>query len=262
MEAAEILGDIDACQGALPFLANDGRMHLADTRLTVFRSEQDWAIFVEIPHYCEGSEDFHNWVGSAGTGLIEDDGTWSDEVNGRPLLEAAQIEEAQDAPLWKYGVGNEPWKTWVADRSGFSIIFKGERRDFTPTEADYAAAGITFSDQQTGPGSIEPGYLLRFLCHHLNHPFFVSEEELRASLHSSPDLKLFIQTLHWQHPVFLMDSWREDPFFEEHHIVRLPGFQILSRAIASGDLTEWNSQDPAAFTTYWKNLEAIRRENL
>ena len=94
MEAPEILEHIDACQGVLPFLANDGRMHLADTRLTVFRSSQDWAVFVEIPHYSDGTADFHNWVGGAGSCLTEGDCTWGGEIGGSSL-----VEEVADAPL-------------------------------------------------------------------------------------------------------------------------------------------------------------------
>lgn len=254
MEAQEILEHIDSCQGVLPFLSNDGRQHLADTRLTVFRSPDDWAIFVEIPHYCTGNEDFLNWVGGAGTCLIEGDCTRGEEFYDKSLFE-----EVTDAPLWKLAVKpDDHWKTWIGDRARFSIMFKGERHDFMPNDADYAAAGIGFRDKRTGPGSIEPGCLLRFLCHHLGHPFFASEDDLRSLLHNSPDLEVFIQTRHWQHPVYLADG--DDEFFEEHYICNIPCFQILSRAIASGDLTEWNNQNPAMFNTHWGNLEAIRHE--
>lgn len=95
---------------------------------------------------------------------------------------------------------------------------------------------------------------------HLNHPFFASEAELRSLLHDSSDLDVFLQTRYWHHPVYLVDG--EDEFFKEHYISNIPCFQILSRAIASGDLTEWNSQDPATFSTHWENLEAIRNGNL
>ncbi len=258
MEAQEILQHIDSCQGTLPFLANDGRAHLADTRLTVFRSSRDWAVFVEIPHYSDGTVDFHNWVGGAGSCLLEGGFSWGGELG-----ESSLFEEVADAPLWKYGVGNEPWKTWLGDRASFSILFKGQRFDFTPTEADYRAAGIIFKEKRTGPDSIEPGCLLRFLCHHLDHPFFASETELRTLLHDTPDLEVFIQTRHWHHPVYLVDGKdEEDGFFKEDYISNIRCFQILSRAIASGDLTEWNSQDTTTFNTHWEKLEAIRSQNI
>ena len=75
MNAEEILEQMDSCQGVFPFLANDGRMHLADARLTVFRSPNNWAVFVEIPHYSDGEREFCNWIGGAGNCLIEGDCT-------------------------------------------------------------------------------------------------------------------------------------------------------------------------------------------
>jgi hypothetical protein len=83
--------------------------------------------------------------------------------------------------------------------------------------------------------------LLRFLCHHLDHPFFNSEDYLRSiidTFQSSPSepiyhqtglshhLSLFLQTRQWQHTDF------------EECPSNVPGFHILARDIASGDLEE------------------------
>ncbi len=37
---------------------------------------------------------------------------------------------------------------------------------------------------------------------------------------------------------------------------QVPGFQILARAIETGDLSEWRRQDPTAFNTDWAIYEA------
>ncbi|HEX8549939.1 MAG TPA: hypothetical protein VF681_00150 [Abditibacteriaceae bacterium] len=153
-------------------------------------------------------------------------------------------------------MGNEPWKTWLGDRAGFSILFKGERFDFKPTDADYQAAGIVFKEKRTGPDSIDPGCLFRFLCHHLNHPFFAEEAQLRSFSDNSTELEVFIQTRHWHHPVYMVDA--DDGTFEDDYICNIPCFQILARAIASGDLAEWSNQDSTTFNTHWESLEAIR----
>ena len=103
---------------------------------------------------------------------------------------------------------------WIGDRSHFSVIIKGKRYDFKPTKEDYLAAGITFPDDRTGPDSLRPIDLIRFLCHHLNHPFFVSEDYLRYLLDKlaveaikkrnwfslGQEMSLFFQTREWQHP--------------------------------------------------------------
>jgi hypothetical protein len=256
-EATEILEHIDSCQSELPFLSNDGRMHLTDARLSVFRSDTDWAVFVEVPHYCDHSMEFTNWVGGTGNCLRAGDWVWPDALNTRPLLA-----EAPDVPLWKYGVRHEPWKSWLADRDVFSVMVKNWRFDFAPTEDEYAAAGIYFDNFRSGAGSLEPGYLLRFLCHHLRHPFFAAERELRHLMRNGHEMELFIQTHHWQHPTFLVDPWDNDALLAGHHIRELEGFQILSRAIAWGDRYEWDNQDPERFTTNWESLESLRYEVL
>lgn len=53
---------------------------------------------------------------------------------------------------------------------------------FSPTEDDYRAAGLIL--EGSGPGSLPLSALLRFLCHHLNHPFFACEDYLRYLLNN------------------------------------------------------------------------------
>lgn len=251
MSSDDILDFLDARQDGLLWLGNDGRQHLTDARLTVFRSDTDWAVFIELPDYEAQIGDSYNWVGGVGT-CWEDGYLRYSAANDRPLYE-----ENPARPLWEQdGGAHETGRgAWLGDRAGFSLILDGEPLDFAPTVQDYADAGIFFPNEKSGPGSLPPGYLLRFLCCHLKHPFFAPEAALRQTMGHCRHLPLFLQT-GWRHPVFLVVG--DDDFFSGDYVCNIPCFQVLARAIASGDLTEWNKQDPATFNTDWQSLEIIR----
>ena len=162
MKAKEILKHLDENMDI--DLANPN-FDLADTRMTVFRSEKNWVIFIELVGATVGAYEgvsiyaFGNCIGQQGF------------IEQRSLFSTPE-----DAPLTdKDGI-------WIGDRSQFSVIIRGKRYDFKPTKEDYLAAGITFPDDRAGPDSLRPIDLIRFLCHHLNHPFFVSEDYLRYLL--------------------------------------------------------------------------------
>lgn len=162
-----------------------------------------------------------------------------------------------DAPLWK----EDEYVHWLADRAGFSVFVKEQRFDFTPAPEDYERAGIVFEDDQSGPNSINPGQFLRFVSVALDHPFFLSKEELHALIlpdiePHEPQMSLLLQTNHWQHPLWVDRMGDEDGWVEN-----IPCWQILSRAIASGHLSEWNAQDTLKFNTDWASLERIYRKN-
>ncbi|MEZ8218774.1 hypothetical protein B0813_002311 [Candidatus Fervidibacteria bacterium JGI MDM2 SSWTFF-3-K9] len=241
MKAKEILKHLDEHMGDELTLVNPNRQ-LADTRMTVFRSNKNWVIFFElvgtIKEIFEGVEiyAYGNCIGQQGF------------IETRSLFSVPE-----DAPLFdEEGI-------WIGDRSHFSVIIKGKRYDFKPTKEDYLAAGITFPDDRTGPNSLRPIDLIRFLCHHLNHPFFVSEDYLRYLLDKlaveaikkrdwcslGQEMSLFFQTREWQHPDLALE---EKPSQMEY-------FQVLARAIERGDPSELKKLDPSTFNTDWRKVE-------
>jgi len=242
MKAKEILKHLDENMDIDLTLANPN-FDLADTRMTIFRSEKNWVIFIELVGTDRGAYEgvsiyaFGNFIGQQG--FIE---------------ERSLFSTPEDAPLTdKDGI-------WIGDRSQFSVIIRGKRYDFKPTKEDYLAAGITFPDDRTGPGSLRPIDLIRFLCHHLNHPFFVSEDYLRYLLDKlaveaikkrnwfslGQEMSLFFQTREWQHPDIALG---EKPS-------QMKYFQFLAEAIEKGDISELIKLDPKIFNTDWRQVEA------
>ena len=247
MKAEEVLITLAEQQRSLSFLINDGRQHFADARLSVFRSDEQFAVLVEFVHFFYGLDDFVNQLCWAGNCLVED-------ISKAAFANQNLIQEVPDAPLWK----EDEYLHWLANSAGFSIQVKGQRHDFAPSHEDYARAGIVFEEEQSGPNSIKPAELLRFVSVALNHPFFLSEEELRFLIQpeDEPQMLLLLQTDFWQHPEIILD------FAEDKDLIHnIPCWQILSRAIVSSDLSEWNAQDTSKFNTDWTSLERIYREN-
>ncbi len=246
MTQDEVLELLEERQDSLNFLANDGRQHFADARLSVFRSDDNFAVFTEFSHFFYSAYEFDNWLGCVGNCLIP--GAYHTQYRA-PLLE-----ELPDAPLWREG----EYIHWLADRAEFSVQVKGQRFTFRPSIEDYARAGICFEDEKSGPNSINPGQFLRFVSVALDHPFFLSEDKLRGLIQPqfAPQMSLFLQTNHWQHPVWIDRSGDDDDLIEN-----IPCWQILSRAIASGDSSEWRAQDTSGFNTDWTSLERIYTDN-
>ncbi len=250
MNADDVLNVLVESQQLLNCLGNDGRLHIADARLSVFRSDEHFAVFTEFPHFSYGGAEFLNWLGYAGSSL-------SGQVDvaihyERNLIEIPSTEKGEDDPIWK---------DCFVNRSSFSATVSGRQFDFHPSNEDYSRAGIVFDREEKNPPTISPGHLLRFVSVVLDHPFFYSEGELRKFIDSSVEAEmcLFLQTSQWQHPVYLVTD--DDPLFESDWIENIPCWQILSRAIASGDLREWNAQDTSGFNTDWASLERIYQEN-
>ena len=252
METGQILRyldeqfDLDRL-GTNPPVLDNANLLLADARLSVFRSQRHWALFFEIVTCDRGSEmslDFYAY-GNCLRGVNDFAETGFLGHDSRSLF-AWPEDRLPRSPDWEFALS----------RNGFSILLKGKRHDFSPTPQDYQRARIPFDGLRDRPDDLHPIELLRFLCCHLDHPFFAAEDHLRylldayrpepeegAQPFSSHTLPLLLQTRQWQHP----DG---EPPSQVH------GFQVLARAIETGDLSEWRRLDPATFNTDWPIYDA------
>ncbi len=240
MTAEEILQTLDAEFEVIhhdpPHLYQlGGYFYPADARMTAFRSAGHWALFFEIVGCGAGPQGVRVDVRRYGNGFGAQ-GAHS-EVWPVRLLDART-----GGPL--DGAG-------TLDPRRFDMLWNGERYHFAPSESDYAEAGIVFDDTRTDPRAHAAAQVVRYLCERLGHAFFLSEEELRASLAQgwtatglpqAETMTLFLQTRAWRHP----------NLSEEELPSRNSSFQALARALENGDLSEWGRQDPASFNTDWR----------
>lgn len=238
MNADEILRHLDArfdwkdIGNIAPDLGN-ANYRFADARLTAFRSQAHWALIFEFPGcHAGGGDDKSLSVYVYGNFLVEE-GFFPHHggcLFGWP--------EDKPAEAQLYG-------------STISLLLRGEALFFSPSPEEYAAAGLNGSPAAAGHLRWMIDWV-RFLCHRLDHPFFLSEDVLRFLLDayrdpdvpgSSHEMRLLLQTRDWQHP-----DGDEPPS-------QVPGFQALAHALATGDLSPWEAINPALFNTDWRLWE-------
>lgn len=244
MNASDILEHLAASMSLTetftpPTLGVQGNFAFADARLSVFRSTEHWVtVFELVQHYDLYFETCLYLFGNC----LQSEGFQSQYGPPCVTVSGTSAVTSREDILWNIG------------RKGFSLSFKGQVLHFSPTAEEYVAAGIVLDESLIGtvPGSLVPIQLLRFLCHSLNHPFFLSDDYFRFVIDAlrldrtqylSPQMSVLLQTTRWQHPDIIND---EDAAY-------LPYFQALSRAIATGDTTELDQVDPSLFNTGWKD---------
>jgi hypothetical protein len=138
-------------------------------------------------------------------------------------------------------------------RSEFSILRHGRHVTFKPSPEQYAKCGLKWNEYEEASGTMSQRDALRFLCYEYGDGFFASEDCLRDLMQNRRDskapysltheLELFLQTQNWTHPEWDFDI--EAPSIE--------AFRVLAEAIVSGDLSDWDKQDPAVFNSHWSN---------
>lgn len=217
----------------------------ADTRLSVFRSEEHWAVFIEIICFRPGQNDSAVEIWGYGNCLFDPALCWYDTPY--TFCPAA---------------GEDGGDSYPDTPFAFCIVWNGETLTFTPSPQEYAALGIVIDPNPETNGNHVGGYILRFLCERLDHPFFTSEGELREMLQDSwregetprvADMALLWQTSQWRHPAITgLENDKEHP----RH---LPYFQALARAVETGDVSDLERQDPATFNTDWRIWDAEER---
>lgn len=246
MQAKKILSHLDRqmAYGSIPILFDNANLDLVDARMTVFRSNLEWVVFFEII-YSDVSETDYGLMLWAYSNCFGEQGVL--EAYGRHILDFPD-----DMPFWSSHPNEQGLNC-----ARFSILLRGERFDFTPTQYDYLKAGIALNHHDPNI-SLRLVDILRFVAYHLNHPFFASEDYLRYIIDMcktkrggslSHRMKMLLQTREWQHP----------------HIPReLPSqvecFRTLARIIETGNPSLWNRLNRSGFNTNWRYWEIRKQE--
>lgn len=246
MQAEEVLRNLDNYLNldTLELMFDNANYSMADARMTVFRSEEAWSVlFEEVTCHCHG---YHLETRLYAYGNCLNQEGWLTNYDRFPL----KWVNSKLAPV-------KSESDFILDSAHFSIELDGKLLELEPTQADYEAAGILINRGQTLRSS-DAIPLICFLCHYMHHPFFAAAEHLHSVLKdnwsfsdSSPqEMEVFLQTTDWQHP----------HISEDERPSGTKGFQVLARAIETGDLTEWNQLDPSNFNTHWRYWDEKKKE--
>jgi hypothetical protein len=102
---------------------------------------------------------------------------------------------------------------------------------------------------QENPDTLMPVEWLRYLCHHLDHPFFASEARLREVVREAvgdteiaSSLQIVLQTREWEHLNYAADELPSDT----------ESFRVIAEMIATGDASLWARVDRTRFNSHWR----------
>jgi hypothetical protein len=181
-----VLSDLDkhASEFNFPMLDN-AYVSFAAGRMSVFISEDHWAIVFEILGYSINQGEFTDDLYAFGDFLPREG----------VLTSFSVLTETPQAPLT-----DPATEAWIADWSDWSISSSSGTFRFRPSRSEYSTAGIHL-EGESGPGSLAQKDVLRFfIAKQMSPSLFLSEDELIGELEGCPPMKLLLQTESWQHP--------------------------------------------------------------
>ncbi len=180
------LADLDkhASEFNFPVLDN-AYVQMAATRMSVFRSSENWAVAFEVLGYSVNEGTFVDDFYAFGS-CLRREGILDSAVVLLPNPEQPLVDPLTEA--------------WIADWSDWSIVSGDQVYHFTPTRDHYLCAGIEVPGT-SGPGTLEEAQLIRFFVSSEGaNTLYMSEDALREALGDRMRLDMFLQTEDWQHP--------------------------------------------------------------
>jgi Family of unknown function (DUF7003) len=225
MGAKEILDQLDVAEFAFPMLDN-GYVHPADTRLSIYRDDANWMMIIEVlgaySPRVSGYDSFQNCLHLFGSNLHRRPGTSNDDflypVRGCP-----------EDPLF------EDEYEWFVKPGASCVMLRGEKIKIDLSLDALAARGIILVE----PPRIDPAAVLRALLPEHRLLLLASEAELKQR--NPSNLPLWLRLDEWHHPDLAAN---ERPS-------QCETFQMLADAITSGD--EKRYRPTRAPNTHWRN---------
>jgi hypothetical protein len=234
-DPASILRVLDACCGNFSFpMLDNGYVYLAASRLSLHRSEQDWAVVIEIFGFSprSGLPDLH--VHTFGSRLHNRNSA-KDYVNPE-AYEAYLAKNPNNESRFFYPIEEGAWidasEPEMVSPSG-TVTLRSMAVSL-PTPDQYRTAGISLEGDR--PAIFE---LCRFLGHHYRDYVLATRSERRASV--PVELPEILVLEDWHHP----DVCAEELPSETET------FRQLAEVLASGDVSRYDTTEP--HNTHWRH---------
>ena len=201
--STEILEALDACASSLDFpMLDNGYVYLAATRLSLFRSSEDWAITIEVFGYSPRAGIPDTTIYTFGSQLVRLRGE-SDFVTAeafRTYLSVHPHDESNTVYPVEAGEWQDPDTDELVALGKHRITVRGESL-LTPELTEYPLNGIRLSS----PPRVGVFELCRFLAAIRRDQVLATPHERRACV--PEDLKQILQLEEWFHP----DLVRSEP---------------------------------------------------
>jgi hypothetical protein len=233
--AQEILSVLDACCAKFTFpMLDNGYVYLAATRLTAFRSLDDWAMTIEVFGFSPraGLPDTHIYTFG---GNLRNRKKTEDYVN-RQAYENYLTNNPHNESRFIFPIDDGDWLDGESVVNGTSnLILRGETL-LIPAAGEFNKHGIELEDE----AEIRVYELCRLLASVRRKQVLATPEELRGNV--DPSLEQVLQLDEWNHPNVVDDECR--PNGSET-------FQQLAQVLGTGDVNGYRpSKSP---NTHWSN---------
>ena len=234
--AEDILAILDQATGSSSFpMLDNGYVYLAATRLSLFRSDLDWAMVIEVFGYSPRAGQPDLFVGTYASRLHERDEPedYVSEVAYQNYLTNNPHNEAR----FFQPVQNEAW----IDTDGYQYVTSsGEAllRDIIvplPSADDYCHQGIEITENR--PAIHE---LCRYMASKWRDKVLATPSERRVSV--LPEMQQILQLEDWHHPDLAPGGLPSET----------ECFQQLSRVLATGDVSHYRpTESPNTHWSHW-----------
>jgi hypothetical protein len=235
--AEQMLSILDHCCDAYTFpMLDNGYVYLAATRLSLFRSQEDWAMVIEVFGFSPraGLPDTH--IHTFSNRLHHRD--TPDQYVSREAYENYLTNNPYNESRFVYPIDEGTWQDqedleFVA-AGAKDLCLRGDVIDL-PSRDAYEQAGVKLEIAERA----QIFELCRCLAHERRDDVLATAEERRVSV--APELK----------PVLTLDEWAHPDLLGEERPSGSVTFQQLARVLETGDLRAY--QPVQAPNTHWRN---------
>jgi hypothetical protein len=224
---ATILAVLDRCCGASTFPALDnGYWHLAATRLALFRSEEDWAMTIEVFGFNPRAGLPDVSVFTFASRLHERDPP-SNYVN-RTAYENYIAHNPHNDVRFFHPIDDGDWLDgdFVSASAG-EVVLRGSALEL-PSRAEYELRGVELE----APDAVAVIELCRYLAAVERDLVLATPAEQRVSIR--PDMDRILQLEKWNHPDVVRRALPS----------RTESFQQLARVLVTGDVSQYRPTSP------------------
>ncbi len=238
IDSEDILTVLDRCCDSFTFpMLDNGYVYLARTRLSLYRSDADWAMVIEVFGFSPRSGLPDTMIHTFASQLHDRDPP--ERYVNRDAYERYLLNNPHNESRFVFPVSEGPWhdaanSEFVA-RESKEVMVRDQAVEL-PSLDEYAIHGI---ELEQAP-QVQVFELCRFLADIVPNKVLATAQERRISV--LPDMMQLLQLEEWHHPNVVDED--ERPSGSET-------FQQLARVLATADVMLYRPTHPPS--THWRN---------